>query len=329
MKNLINESLSGFFLNKRILITGVSGFIGSHLLDKLNNFQCKIICLSRNIDIINNTSNAAEIEFIKANYQDYKLIRKCTSDVDIIYHLASQTSIYEAEKDPMSDFEANVKPLQLILESCRKIKRCPIIIFPGTATQCGMINKLPVNESVLDKPITTYDFHKLQAENYLKFYINKKWVKGVSFRLTNVYGPGSNHSSRDRGILNLMVKKAINGEDITIYGSGKYIRDYIYIDDVIKTLVKAPIKLDVLNGKHFILGSGYGTSIKDAFNLISKINNEINGVPVKVKYTEPPAYLLKIEFRDFIADIFTLKQEGFLKDITTLDKGIQTMFNSY
>jgi nucleoside-diphosphate-sugar epimerase len=300
-----NLDLSEVYDNKRILITGASGYIAWSLIRRLVGFNCTIICYSRKNKKIEKQSGLSKFEFIDASYQDETSFQKAVKNVDIIYHLASQTSVYEAEKNPLADCEANVRPMQLLLEACRKEKTCPIIIFSATSTQCGMPEKLKIDENVPDRPITTYDFHKLQAENWLKFYTRQGWVKGVSFRLTNVYGPGPKSSSSDRGILNLMIKKALNGKDLTVYGTGEYIRDYIYIDDVLSAFLIAPLKIDALKEKHFVLGSGKGSAIQEAVLLVGKIVNEEKGGTIVVKRAEPPANLHEIEYRDFTSDTST------------------------
>ena len=323
MEIKLQKLLSEFYQGKRILITGASGYIAWNLIKRLVEYNCTLVYFSGNTKNIEQQSGNANFEIIEANYQDDNAFQKAVTNVDVIYHLASQTSIYKAEQNPLEDFKANVRPMQVLLEACRKKQSCPIIIFSGTSTQCGMPEKLPVDENVPDKPITTYDFHKLQAENWLKFYSRQGWVKGVSLRLTNVYGPGPKSSSPDRGILNLMINKALNGETLTIYGSGEYIRDYIYIDDVVSAFVNFPLKIDQIKNRHFILGSGEGTTIHDAFTLVGKlVSNEI-GVKVNVKSIQPPSGLLDIEYRNFVADSSSLKKNGVIESFYNLQLGIE------
>ena len=297
------SSFSEFYKNKHIFITGASGYIAWNLIRALAQFECSVVCLSRNAKKIEKQKGNARIKVIAGSYQDKDIYLKAVNNIDIVYHLASQTSVYEAENNPLSDYEANVLPMQLLLEACRKIETCPIIIFSGTSTQCGMPDKLPVDENAIDDPITTYDFHKLQAERWLKFYTRQGWIRGVSLRLTNVYGPGPKSSSLDRGILNMMIQKALHGEELTIYGSGEHIRDYLYIDDIVSAFLYVPIHINETKGKHFIMGSGIGTTIHDAVKLVGELASEYTGRKVSVTSVEIPNTLLPIEFRNFVADI--------------------------
>jgi UDP-glucose 4-epimerase len=323
------SDITEFYHKKRILITGASGYIAWNLIKRLVKFDCTIKCFSRNAKNIDKQKGKAKLKFIEASYQDKDSYQKAVRNIDIIFHLASQTSVYEAERDPLADYEANVRPMQLLLEACRKEETCPIIVFSGTSTQCGMPKKLPVDENVVDVPITTYDFHKLQAERWLKFYTRQGWVRGVSLRLTNVYGPGPKSSSSDRGILNLMIKKALNGEKLTIYGSGKYIRDYIYIDDVVSAFLTAPIYIKELNGKHFVLGSGEGESINNAIRLVGTLVAHKIGDKVNIENIDTPTGMAKIEFRNFTAGINTLNKIGLCNAMHSLYDGINNTINYY
>jgi len=322
------KSLSEFYQGKRILVTGASGYIAWNLIKGLVEYNCDIVCFSSNTKNIKH-SGIANFDFIEANYQDEVAFQKAVKNIDIVYHLASQTSVYEAEKNPLADYEANVRPIQLLLEACRKNGSCPIIIFSGTSTQCGMTKELPVDENVIDKPITTYDFHKLQAERWLKFYTSQGLVKGLSLRLANVYGPGPKSSSSDRGILNLMINKALRGDNLTIYGNGEYIRDYIYIDDVISTFLSAPIYIKKFNGKHFVLGSGEGKAINDAIHLVGKLVTQKTGKKVFVQNVDMPKDMSKIEFRNFKAGIASLQKIGLCNNMLKIDEGINKTIEYY
>ena len=321
-------SLSAFYSNKRILITGASGYIAWNLIRQLAQFDCTIVCFSRNMAKIEKPEGKAKLEFIESSYQDESAFQKAVHNVNITFHLASQTSVYEAEKNPLADYEANVRPIQLLLEACRKSETCPVIVIAGTSTQCGMPETLPVDENVADDPITTYDFHKLQAERWLKFYTRQSWIKGVSLRLTNVYGPGPKSSSADRGILNLMISKALCGEELTVYGSGEYIRDYIYIDDVVSAFLSVPIHINDLKGKHFVLGSGVGTTIHDAIELVGELVSQQTGNKVAVKMVDLLPDLMQIEFRNFVADINQFTTVTDCRPGFVLSKGISATIAS-
>lgn len=327
---VLNEDINNFLRGKKILITGSSGFLATNLISALIKLDCELVLMSRGSKgHLKSELGNPKVSVIKSNYRKLADFEVGLVDVDIVYHLASQTSIYKAEEDPVADFGQNVMPMMLLLEACRINNHQPIIIFSGTSTQCGMPQKLPVSEKIPDLPITTYDFHKLQAEQTLKFYSQQEYVKGVSFRLTNVYGPGPKSSNSDRGILNMMIKKALKGEDLTIYGSGEFIRDYIFIDDVIRVFLSAPLHIGKLRGKHLLLGSGEGTTVFEAIKLVSELVSEKTGSYTSLKNINPPTSLLPIEYRNFIADMTLLENLGIIKDRISLHEGLLRTIESF
>jgi nucleoside-diphosphate-sugar epimerase len=223
--------------------------------------------------------------------------------IDIVYHFAAQTSVYVAWQDPVEDMEANVLPLLRLLETCRRKAWKPIILFSGTATEIGLTSDWPVDESVNDDPVTIYDLHKLSAEKYLRHYVREGLVQGAILRLANVYGPGPKSSNADRGVLNLMMRKAIRGEPLTIYGTGHYMRDYIFVEDAAEAFVQAAIHIEKTNGRHFLLGSGQGHTLSAAINLVAERAELKTGRRAPIQHVEPPSGLSPIESRNFVANI--------------------------
>jgi len=228
--------------------------------------------------------------------------QKALEKVDIVYHFAGQSNVYEANDCPLSDMMSNVVPMTNLLDVCRSNRMYPIVVFAGTATEVGIPAKLPVNENQEDVPVTIYDLHKLIAENYLEYYARQGVIQGTTLRLANVYGPGPKSSSAGRGVMNLMIERALHGERLTIYGKGEFLRDYVYIEDVVSAFMQAAMFIQRLNGKHYVLGSGEGYKIADAINTIADRAALVTGKRVLVEHIEPPTGLSPIEDRVFVAD---------------------------
>jgi len=159
-----------------------------------------------------------------------------------------------------------------------------------------------VDESHPDHPITVYDLHKQMAEQYLRWYTEQGFVRGVTLRLANVYGPGPLSSRSDRGILNQMVRRALAGEPLTIYGAGDPLRDYIYVKDVARAFIAAARHSAALNGRYFVIGSGQGHTIAEAMRMIAARCGARTGREVPVQHIDPPGALSPIEQRHFVAD---------------------------
>jgi UDP-glucose 4-epimerase len=324
LKNDIQET----FQNKKILITGASGYLATNLIQALKDIDCTVIRLSRKDTLppIDGVANIIDHRGDIICRETWELI---LNGVDIIYNMAGQTSVYVADENPQADLEINVKSMLFLLEVCRDKKISPIIVFSGTSTQVGIPETLPVNETFTDFPVTLYDLHKLMAEQYLKLFCRQGCVIGTSLRLTNVYGPGPESGSSDRGILNQMVQKGLAGKPLTVYGKGEYIRDYIFIDDVINAFLSVPKNPSQTNGRHFVIGSGEGHSIAQAINLVADRVKERIGTPVYVEHVTPPSNLSPIESRNFIADFGEFKKAVGWEPQYSLKKGIDLTQEKY
>lgn len=323
-EQIINQILH-YFEKKRILITGASGYLATIFIDALKGIDCTIIRLSRTKNLCA-ISSKAKIVDIDGDIRTKEIWEQTLEDVDVIYHFAAQTNVYVAKDDPYADLQANVVPMLNLLETCRNKKLNPIVLFSGTVTEAGIVECLPVAETCSDLPITIYDMHKLIAENYLKYYCHKKWVRGATLRLANVYGPGPSGNA-GRSVLNMMVQKALAGEDLTVYGKGDCLRDYIYVEDVIRAFLVAGKSIDKLNGKHFIIGSGQGHTIAEAINLVADQAAIRTKQRVEVRHIQPPSAQSPIESRNFIADTRQFMQATGWQSKYSLVNGIGRMMD--
>jgi nucleoside-diphosphate-sugar epimerase len=301
-----------FYKNKTILVTGASGFIGSALVKKLKETSCKIIVPDGKTDI-----------------RHKKIWKSLMRKTNIFFHLAAQTSSKFANENPLKDIEINLLPVVNIIETCQKENFSPDIIFAGTVTQVGLTKNYPVNETFSDQPITVYDIDKLAAEKYLQYYSRNLGKRAVTLRLANVYGPGPSSSSADRGILNFFIRQSLKKKPITIYGPGSYIRDYIYIDDVINAFLIAAEKIKITNGNYYLIGSGKGHSIKEMVDIVKDEIIMRTGKKAKVNNVPLPKNLPPIEFRNFIADSTAFKKATGWKANISLKEGIKRTVEHY
>jgi nucleoside-diphosphate-sugar epimerase len=294
-----------YYKGKTILITGAEGFIGSSVVGALSRVDCNLICLkhgSRSFDADTPTENNARIKIYKGDLRNAFVWEELLTGVDIIFHFAAQTSSRFANENPVEDTEINLLPVVRLIEICQKKGNRPAILFSGTVTQTGLTESHPVDESRSDTPITIYDINKLAEEKYLQYYSKEMGGESVTLRLANVYGPGPRRRLSDRGILNAMVVKALSGKPLTVYGKGNFVRDYIFIDDVVRAFLTAGTIMNAVNGKYYIVGSGNGYSIKEMAETVRDLVEKKSGHRVQINFIPIPKDLLKIERRHFVAD---------------------------
>jgi nucleoside-diphosphate-sugar epimerase len=307
----------------RILITGASGFIGSALCERLLEEDHSLICLSR----------SAREDCQNVKWIEHDLVRDPWSDIpnvhiDAVFHLAGQTSTYRARQDPIEDASVNVFGLLNLMEYLRRLAQPPFVVIAGTATEVGLTSQLPIQEDMLDRPITFYDISKLAAEMYLMQYVHEGWLTGCSLRLGNVFGRRAPGQQADRGILDKVFSHAAAGRKITIYGDGGYLRDYIFIDDVVSALLAAPMNAERTNGRHFCIGSGRGVSLKDAFLKVISMAADLTGVQAFHEHVEPPGDLSQIECRNAIIDSSAFRLATGWKPKFDFEAGLDAAYRS-
>ena len=321
-ERLKKTDIQSTYPGKNIFITGGAGYLATNLVRVLQGINCRIDRLDRQDAEFEPINGTAQIRNLIGDVRDPSGWEESLEQADIIFHLAAQTSTYVANADPAADLDSNVLPLLRILELCRTRGWCKTILFASTVTIVGVTLQLPVDETFPDHPVTVYDLHKMMAEHYLKYYAKQGIVSGAILRLSNVYGPGPISSRTDRGILNQMTRRALSGESLTVYGRGEQIRDYVYVEDVALAFLQAAMNINLLNGEHFIIGSGLGCSIVDAMNLVADRVSLKTGKRVPVEHVEPPSVQSPIEFRNFIADSSHFKRLTGWKTYYTLTEGI-------
>jgi UDP-glucose 4-epimerase len=295
-----------YFSGKKICITGGGGFLATNLIRRLSSTDCRIIRVLRSGSLPQHIeTKGAIVEDLIGDIRERSTWADLKCQPDFIFHFAAQTSVYTAEKDAAADWRSNALPLLHLFEICKERAWHPGVIFSGTATQFGLATSLPVNETQQDRPVTVYDLHKSLAQAYLEHHVRLGSVKGATLRLPNIYGPGPTSNNVDRSIINKMMQRALSGEQITLYGDGSQLRDYLFVDDAVEGFLAAASHLEQINGSYFVLGSGQGHSLREAFNLVAERAALITGHRVPVISVAPPSTLSPIEERNFVADIST------------------------
>jgi len=298
----------------KALISGSTGLIGSAFLEKHGSFFDQVFTLGR--DAINHDLH---INYDLSKAEDINL-----PDVDVFFHFASQTSLDSSFRYVEKDLMTNVVGFVKLLEILRNKKNKPIVIAASTATQVGYTDNIyPHKKDLPDKPITFYDLSKLTAERYLLNYVNEGWLKGCSLRLCNVYGSAKNYGANDRGIIDKIFIKALNGEKINVYNGGEFVRDYIYIEDVIDSFLEAYKNIKNTNNGIYYIGSGEGTTIIDAFSLAQKIASEIQQKQSKILSIDDPSSVSDMNSRSFVPDISEFINHTGWKPQYNLEQGLR------
>lgn len=321
--------MSEFWADKRVLVTGGAGYLATSLVNLLKDRAESIVRLDRPGAEFMPMSGSARMENVVGDIRDPAIWSKWVEGIDVLFHLAAQTSATRADADPEADRAVNLLPVLALIETCRRTKVSPTILLAGTATECGLTDILPVDESVPDCPLTAYDRHKLAAERALEQAAREGILRATTLRLPNLYGPGPSSRNADRGILNQMVRRALAGETLNIYGTGEHVRDYLYVEDAARAFLAAAEHIESLSGSHFVVGSGTGTTIQAAFAMVAERVTLRTSRTVEVSQVDPPRPLLAIEARNYVADPTRFAQRTGWRAEIDLKTGIDRTLTFY
>ena len=246
------------YRGKKVLITGGLGFIGSNLAIRLVELGAGVTIVDSldptcganyfNIEPIKN-----DVEVIEADACDLDLMRKLVRDKFCVFNLAGRVSHIESMDDPFSDLKANVTGPLTVLEACKLENREARVVYSGTRQSYGRPDVLPLVETQLLKPVDVNGVNKMAGEWHHMVYRQAYGMPTVSLRLVNTYGPRQLVKHARQGFIGWFVKLAIDGEEIQVFGDGRQLRGFNYIDDVVDALLVAGTSPDAI-GEYFNLG---------------------------------------------------------------------------
>ncbi|MHA7733122.1 GDP-mannose 4,6-dehydratase [Nitrosopumilus sp. S6] len=299
----------------KIMISGSSGFIGSHLSEKLLNKNNLILLVRNKSKLINFPTTSKNVKLETANVSNFNSIFKLVKKhkPDIIIHLAGQTSHSISFKKPFTDLKSNTNSTLNFLESIRQLNLKTKFILGSTFIVIGKPKKLPVTENSICTPNSPYAINKLASEHYCQTYNLVYGIDTRIFRITNSFGPREKTIST-KNALNYLIHEAYLNHDITIFNRGKFFRDVIYISDVVDAIIK--IMKKGKPGNLYWIASGK----KTWFYQIGKILEELTNS--KIKYASTPKYTKKVDVGNFLVDNSKLKKLGW-KPKVSVKEGIK------
>ena len=249
-----------FYKNRKILITGGLGFLGSSLAISLVEQGADVTILD-NLDPLyggnyfNINSIKGRVKIINADVSNLNAIETIVSDKEYIFHFAAQVSYIDSINMPYHDLDINAKTTLQILETVRRNNPEVKIIFSSSRMVLGKILSSPYTEDSPANPLSLYGIHKLTSEKYLLMYYQDFGIKSAIFRITNPYGPRQQIKHSKYSLPGWFIRCAMKGEIIKIFGDGNQIRDYVYVDDIVESMLRCALNEESY-GEVINMGSG-------------------------------------------------------------------------
>lgn len=257
-----------------MLVTGGLGFIGSNLAIELVAQGAEVAVIDALIPVHGgnrfNLSPAADsIEVHVADLRDPEVARERVRGFEHIFHLAGQVSHGDSMRDPQLDQAVNVSATINLVEACRHENPTVRLVYSSTRQVYGVPRSLPVDESHATEPIDVNGINKLAAEYYHLLYQRTYGLRSSVLRLTNTYGPRQQIRNDRQSFMGIMIRQALRGETLKLFGTGTQLRDFNYVDDVVEALLLAGATEECF-GNVYNLGAPHHYSLLDFVECLNR-----------------------------------------------------------
>jgi UDP-glucose 4-epimerase len=238
--------LANTYRDKRVLVIGGLGFIGSNLAQRLVQLGAQVLIVDSLVpDHGGNVFNVANIrDKLKVNITDVRdqhAINFLVRGQHYIFNLAGQVSHIGSMEDPQADNDINARSQIYLLEACRQHNAQARVVYTSTRQFYGVPQYLPVDEAHPVEPTDVNGITKWAGEQYHMVYHRAHGIPTTALRLTNVYGPRQvlKDAEGRMGVIYHFVRKVLAREKLKVFGTGEQLRDYVYVDDVVEGLLLA------------------------------------------------------------------------------------------
>jgi UDP-glucose 4-epimerase len=268
MANVSQESradLDSRYAGRNCLVTGGLGFIGSNLVLALTEAGAEVTVVDsleprhggdrRNLD-------GAQVEVVVADIADADSVAGPLAAAEYVFNLAGQVSHLDSMTDPLRDLDINARSQLAFLEHVRRINPRATVVYASTRQVYGRPRRVPVDESHPLDPVDVNGVSKLAADRLHRLYCRIHGIPASVLRFSNVYGPRQRLDGDHQGFLPVFVRRAMDGEPITVFGDGSQRRDCLYVDDAVSALLAAAWS-DQARGEVFNIGHHEHESLRD------------------------------------------------------------------
>lgn len=289
--------------NKKIAVTGGLGFIGSHIVERLNKENDVIIIDDQSSGKIDNIKDL-DLSRIDTTLGDINSINidEVFDGCDYLFHLAAATSVPESVDDPMHSNEVNIKGTLKVLEAARNVE-IKKVVFSSSSAVYGEVKSLPISETHSINPLSPYAVSKAAGELYCNVFSEIYGLPTVSLRYFNVFGPRQDPNSQYAAVIPNFIDKLVKNERPIIYGDGEQTRDFISVKNIVDANILAAESKET---GIFNIGIGKSITINHLFGIIK----ELMGKDIEPLYTKER----QGDIRHSVADISKAKSLEYIPE---------------
>jgi nucleoside-diphosphate-sugar epimerase len=266
------------------IVTGVAGFIGSHLAEALLERGDKVIGIDHFNDYYDPTLKQKNVVNLE-QHPNFTLIQASIKDLDwvellesvaVVYHQAAQAGVRASWGEGFFSYtERNINATQIILEAAKQVKTVQRVVYASSSSIYGNAETMPTPETICPQPVSPYGITKLAAERLCWLYHQNFGVPATALRYFTVYGP----RQRPDMAFHKFFKAAIQGDAIAIYGDGQQTRDFTFVSDAVAANIAAGEVPEAI-GEAFNIGGGSRVVLTDVLATME----EIIGRPIRQEY---------------------------------------------
>jgi UDP-glucose 4-epimerase len=316
------------FAGKRVLITGGLGFIGSNLAHRLTGLGAEVCLVDSfargtggnpyNIEAISD-----QVQVVIAGIRDTAAMLHCIQGREYLFNLAGHISHIGSMQAPENDLELNCSSHLALLELCREHNPALKIVYASTRQIYGRPTYLPVDEKHPLAPVDFNGISKMAGEWYHTLFHRVYGLRTTSLRMTNVYGPRMWAKDGRLAFIGLWFRQMIDGQELLVFGDGKQIRDFNYVDDVLDALLLSAVN-PASDGQIYNLGSGAPINLLD----LARLMVEINGTGSYRLVPFPPERK-RIDIGDYFANYDKIQTGLGWQPKTSLREGLALTLDYY
>ncbi len=288
---------------QRVVVTGGSGFIGTHVTSRLREHGLEVVALNR---------SGEGPGLVRTDIRERGALESVLQQGDAVIHLANTSNPTTSELNRVRDVEENLVATLQLLDACVQRGVASFVLASSGGTVYGIPEVVPIPETHSTKPISSHGALKLAIEKYVQVYGAQLGLKHVILRCANAYGPGQT-GSQGQGIIGRAIVTALRDETLEIWGDGTVVRDFVYVEDVAAAIL---LGITTAGASGVInIGSGRGTSVNEIIDLVGRVT----GRPLRVRYTPSRQF-------DVPANVLDITKAATMlhwKPVTPLEDGIE------